>query len=69
MYYVGAVVEVNVGSNNILFELYSQDAYMIENYMIFPEMLFTDATHNLGCLYMFYWWKMGMVKARLCHYA
>ena len=50
--YVGAVVEVTVGSDNVLSGIYFQDAYMIENYTRFPEMLFIDATHKLNELRM-----------------
>ena len=50
--YVGAVVEVTVGSDNVLSGIYFQDAYMIEKYTRFPEMLFIDATHKLNELRM-----------------
>ena len=49
---VGAVVEVTVNSGNVLSGIYFQDAYMIENYRRFPEMLFIDATHKLNELRM-----------------
>ena len=52
MQFVGAVVEVTVNSDNVLSGIYFQDAYMIENYKRFPEMLFIDATHKLNELRM-----------------
>ena len=52
MQFVGAVVEVTVNSDNVLSGIYFQDAYMIENYKRFPEMLFIDTTHKLNELRM-----------------
>jgi len=49
---IGAVVEVTVDSDNVLSGIYFQDAYMVENYKRFPEMLFVDATHKLNELRM-----------------
>ena len=37
---------------NVLSGIYFQDAYMVENYKRFPEMLFIDATHKLNELRM-----------------
>ena len=43
---------MTVNSDNVLSGIYFQDAYMIENYKGFPEMLFIDATHKLNELRM-----------------
>jgi len=49
---IGAVVEVSADRDNVLSGIYFQDAYMVENYKRFPEMLFIDATHKLNKLRM-----------------
>ena len=44
---------MTVGSDNVLSGIYFQDAYMIDNYTRFPEMLlFIDGTHKLNELRM-----------------